>query len=118
MTAKEIFKEFKKIAGKGRDGLRIQLAEQNTVARLAQGFEKLKSQKPPATDADLFALFDFMNVRANKVRALVNTNYKRPEGGEVMKPGGFNEILKAKAPLAWKAYQDHKTARRGLKIVK
>lgn len=108
MTAKEIANEFKKTAGKGLNPIRTAKAEAQAVRRLVEGYNEIQKKSPAKTDLALFELFDFMNLRANKLRLRLNAEYKTKAGEDVMGANAFNKILESRAPEAWKSYQEFK----------
>ncbi len=108
MTAKEIFTEFKKTVGKGNNAIQQAKAEAQAVQRLVEGYNEIQKKTPAKTDRQLFELFNFMNLRCNKLRVRLNEYYKKKAGEDVMAANSFNKILEKKAPDAWKAYQEFK----------
>ena len=109
MTAKQIFTGFKKIAGPDLSKpARVKKATTWATLQLVEGYNEIQKTRPAKNDPDLFALFDFMNLRANKLRFRINAFYKIAPGREVMKAGAFNEILKARVPDAYNFYRQYK----------
>lgn len=103
-----MFIRFKKTVGNGRDPKKVRQANNEITMQLAKDFQELKTTKDPKTNLDLFRLFDFMNHRANLLRARIGKHYSANPGVELMKANAFNAILEEKAPAAFKGYQIYK----------
>jgi len=108
MTSRELFKKFKKAA---KSGVMAQKDIEILMGQFVTDFHAIKARRNPKTNKGLFSIFDELNKKWNNLRGLLKGYY----GKDILKPNGFNEVLKTQAPEALEAYLD---SRQTLKVVR